>query len=240
MRARDNQEETIALRQQFEDDAITGRLGPEIQALVNEREKLQADIESGRLSVEEEPAARRRRREIDAELADVFQRSPAGVRAEAFANAADRIAAEFAQLQESERRGRDLMVTDGERAARETIQSLEDIANASQLRLDTGEDFNTVNSEADAARARVLDDARRSIAPALFALQDQVANAVLQGPSRAALNAADVTTTQGTAELNRLLRGDDPARDQNLLELQKQTAELEKLNQNLGAVGVAP
>ena len=239
-RARENQEETIALRQQFEDDAITGRLGPEVQALINEREKLQADIESGRLSVEEERAARRRLREIDAELNERFEDSPQGQAAAAAADEADSDAARFSQRQESERRGRDLMVTDGERAARETIQSLEDILNAGFARVRAGEDFGTVFDEVDAARARVRDDARRSIAPALFALQDQVANAVLQGPSRAALNAADVTTTQGTAELNRLLRGDDPARDQNLLELQKQTAELEKLNQNLGAVGVAP
>ena len=238
--ARENQEETIALRQQFEDDAIEGRLGPEIQALVSEREKLQADIESGRLSVEEERAARRRRREIDAELNERFEDSPQGRRAAAAADEADREAASFAQNQESERRGRDLMVTDGERAARATIQSIQDIENAAVERILAGEDIKTVGNEEAAARTRVLEDARRSAAPAIFALQDAVANAVLQGPSRAALNAADVTTTQGTAELNRLLRGDDPAKDQNLLELQKQTAELEKLNQTLGAAGVAP
>jgi hypothetical protein len=74
------------------------------------------------------------------------------------------------------------------------------------------------------------DERLRQAAPQVFALQDAVQNAILQGPSRAALNAADATTTEGSRELNRLLRGDDPARDVNLLELQKQTALLEEAN----------
>ena len=48
-------------------------------------------------------------------------------------------------------------------------------------------------------------------------------NALLQGPSRAALNAADTNTMEGQRELNRLLRGDDPNKDVNLVEMQKQT-----------------
>jgi hypothetical protein len=60
-------------------------------------------------------------------------------------------------------------------------------------------------------------------------LADNRANALLQGPSRAALTAADVTTTQGQSELNRLLRGDDPARDVNLEEMQKQTNKLDEV-----------
>lgn len=234
-----NEERNVQLRQQFEDDAIAGRLGPELQSLISEREQLQRDIESGSLSVEEERAARRRRREVDAELEQRFERSPGAMAAMGEADRADTEAARFAQLQESERRGRDLMMSEGEQSARAVVQSLEDITNAMFLRIEAGEDVAQVTSEAKEARASVLSEARRSIAPALFALQDQVANAVLQGPSRAALNAADVTTAQGTAELNRLLRGDDPAKDQNLLELQKQTSELEKLNANLGAAGVA-
>ena len=54
-------------------------------------------------------------------------------------------------------------------------------------------------------------------------------NAVLQGPSRAALQATDVSTVQGASELNRLLRGDDSARNQNLVELQKQSTALDEL-----------
>jgi hypothetical protein len=60
----------------------------------------------------------------------------------------------------------------------------------------------------------------------LSALQDSVRNAVLAGPSRAALNASDVTTSQGQQELNRLLRGDDPARDVDMVALQRETNEI--------------
>ena len=60
------------------------------------------------------------------------------------------------------------------------------------------------------------------------AFADQVATAVLQGPSRAALQASDVSTMQGQTELNRLLRGDDAARNQDLVELQRQNNELTK------------
>jgi exonuclease VII small subunit len=83
--------------------------------------------------------------------------------------------------------------------------------------------------ELDVAK-QFRDERLRQAAPQVFALQDAVQNSILQGPSRAALNAADVTTMEGSRELNRLLRGDDPARDVNLLELQKQTALLEEAN----------
>jgi hypothetical protein len=79
------------------------------------------------------------------------------------------------------------------------------------------------------AIARFEENQRRQAAPAIFGLADQVANAVLQGPSRAALQATDVSTVQGASELNRLLRGEDAARDQNLVELQKQSDLLQKL-----------
>jgi hypothetical protein len=54
-------------------------------------------------------------------------------------------------------------------------------------------------------------------------------NAALQGPSRAALNVADAQTMEGNRELNRLLRGDDPNKDVNLVELQKQSELLQKV-----------
>jgi hypothetical protein len=76
---------------------------------------------------------------------------------------------------------------------------------------------------------RLNEDRLRREAPAIFGLADQVANAVIQGPSRAALQATDVSTVEGSRELNRLLRGDDSARDQNLVELQKQSTILEDM-----------
>ena len=80
----------------------------------------------------------------------------------------------------------------------------------------------------------------RQTAPAIFGMADAVQNAVLQGPSRAALQASDVTTMQGASELNRLIRGDDSAKNVDTVELQKQTAELQKLVAIAQANGVPP
>lgn len=55
---------------------------------------------------------------------------------------------------------------------------------------------------------------------------DQVQNAILQGPSRAALQASDASTVEGSRELSRLLRGDDAARNQDLVQLQKEANRL--------------
>lgn len=227
--------------QQFNERAMAGEYGADIQALVQEREQLQRDIESGRLSAEKEQQARQRRAEIDSQLNRRFEDTPEGRAARQRADEADTAAARARQQAESRARGRDLLEDPAAKAARGVVQSLADIDAAFQAQKENQAGLVTPRQQQqfDEARARVLDDARRQAAPALFALQDAVANAVLQGPSRQALNAADITTQQGTAELNRLLRGDDSARDQNLLELQKQTAELEKLNANLGAAGVA-
>jgi hypothetical protein len=127
-------------------------------------------------------------------------------------------------LKSSIERGQQLILGESGRRAEQIVESIGDIRNAGGGQREV---------------SAFLAEQARQIAPALFALQEAVANATLQGPSRAELNAADVRTTQGTAELNRLLRREDSAREQNLVELRKQTSELEKLNQNLGAVGVA-
>lgn len=84
-------------------------------------------------------------------------------------------------------------------------------------------------AESAKASSRLVDDAMRQAAPAIFGMADQVMNAVVQGPSRAALQANDINTSQGASELGRLLRGDDSAKDQNLVELQKQSTALEEL-----------
>jgi hypothetical protein len=62
-----------------------------------------------------------------------------------------------------------------------------------------------------------------AVAPMLKGFQDERQNALFQGPSRAALNVSDVSTSQGASELTRLIRGDDSAKDVNLAELRKQT-----------------
>jgi len=125
-------------------------------------------------------------------------------------------------------RGRELSRTDGERAAADLTRGLEDIRQFFGRQAEEGTGLVDFGAQA-AAQQRFIDQSLRQAAPAIFALADQVQNAVLQGPSRAALQATDVSTVEGSRELNRLLRGDDSARDQNLVELQKQSQSLEEL-----------
>ena len=104
---------------------------------------------------------------------------------------------------------------------------------------DPNADRASLERERDRRIARATEDAQRSIAPTIFGLADQVQNAILQGPSRAALAPTDVTTMEGSRELTRLLRGDDASRNQDLVNLQKEANQLLKMIAN-DPVPVAP
>jgi hypothetical protein len=67
------------------------------------------------------------------------------------------------------------------------------------------------------------------VAPMLKGFEEERQTAQIQGPSRKALQVSDVSTSQGAAELTRLLRGDDTAKDVNLAELRKQTQKFDAL-----------
>jgi hypothetical protein len=71
-----------------------------------------------------------------------------------------------------------------------------------------------------------------------FAMERE--NAILAGPSRAALNASDLSTGEGQRELNRLLRGDDASRDVNFAEMKHQSDLLQTIaDRILAATGIA-
>jgi hypothetical protein len=146
-------------------------------------------------------------------------------------------------------RGLDLFDTPAQRAAREAEQGILDIAAAfdEQIRglldangglpnADILAQSDELRRQRDQAAAQFAEQQQRAAAPAIFNLADSVENAILQGPSRAALNASDISTQEGARELNRLLRGEDSARDQNLVELQNQSQELRLVNQRLTEV----
>jgi hypothetical protein len=82
---------------------------------------------------------------------------------------------------------------------------------------------------------QALQNQMEAVAPMLKGFQDERQTAALQGPSRAALNVSDVSTSQGASELTRLIRGDDSAKDVNLAELQKQSGFLEEIKNDLKA-----
>jgi hypothetical protein len=120
-------------------------------------------------------------------------------------------------------RGRDLGMTERERFKKEFQEGAgADInARAAELR-DKGENPNTFLRQA-------VFNQMESVAPMMKQFEDERQNARLQGPSRAALNVSDVSTTQGASELTRLLRGDDSAKDVNLAELRKQSDKLDEV-----------
>ena len=136
---------------------------------------------------------------------------------------------------QSAERGRQASQTPAQKAGEELAGTLRDIQKNFERR--PGGVAGNAAEAADAGR-RAANDAFRTSAPAILGLADQVQNAVLQGPSRAALNATDVSTVEGSRELNRLLRGDDAAKNQDLVELQKQSQSLETLVQLAREQGV--
>jgi hypothetical protein len=126
-------------------------------------------------------------------------------------------------------RGRDLGLTDRERFQKEFAEGAGgDInARAAEMRA-AGENPNKFLQQA-------FQNQMEAVAPMLKQFQDERQNAVLQGPSRAALNVSDVSTSQGASELTRLIRGDDSAKDVNLAELRKQSSYLEDIRNDLKA-----
>jgi hypothetical protein len=229
MRESENEERKLRRRREadvrgFEDDARRGNLDPATQQLIRQRDEAQAEIDK---AVENNrpvnPNAVRRRDEAQSGLDRGFENTDAGRRNRLEANLFDQENARRKQREEDITRGRELMRTPAERAGLELTDSLRGL----QAAFD--EDPNGDPVRLASRQRKLAEEAARQAAPAIFGLADQVQNAILQGPSRAALQANDVTTTQGASELNRLLRGDDSAKNQDLVELQKQSKALDEL-----------
>jgi hypothetical protein len=229
-RAAENEARNAELREDFERDARGGDLGQETQRLIEERDAIDAIIRGDiAASEEQQNQARRRRDEIDRQLDRNFEDSPRGREARDRADQADQAQAGRDQREEDIRRGRELSQSPAEQAGRQLADDLRALQAQRDEALLAGGDKAALDRDLANDRRRIIEDSRRQQAPAIFALGDAVQNAVLQGPSRAALQATDVSTVEGASELNRLLRGDDAARDQDLAELQKQSAALEEL-----------
>lgn len=176
---------------------------------IDERENLRRE----RLSLIEET---RRQLEGDPAVAAIRQAVDAEAAKAEMAAAADR--------------GRILGLSPAAKAREEMDAKIADIAaQADSLRGDDKFDF----------VRQAMGNMAKEVAPLLAQFGEEVRNSQLAGPNRAALNASDVTTMQGQSELQRLLRKDDPARDVNFVELQKQTTLLQELPQKLAeATGI--
>jgi hypothetical protein len=204
---------------------------PSIRQLVNEAASLRSVIESPQTAPQAAASARQRELFVNDQLNRAFASSPMGRALQDQVDEAARAAGSVLARDSMITQGRELSMTPGERSARELEDNLRRI-NAffddEVQRL--GFPFQgreEIEQRREEARRRLIADQMRNAAPAIFGLADSVANAVLQGPSRAALQATDVSTVEGSRELTRLLRGDDAAKDQaNLVELQREANRL--------------
>ena len=73
------------------------------------------------------------------------------------------------------------------------------------------------------AQESVRDMMVREFAPAIMQMAAARETSLLKGASKKAMDLTDISTTAGTAELNRLLSGEDSAQNADLAELRKQT-----------------
>jgi hypothetical protein len=213
------QESLEARRKENESDVFTQSnrkgiaLNDERLASLAEKEAnvgLDEDEKKERLSLQENN--RTLRKSIDTRF-DLFNPLPKDIR--------------DARIEQNQRdralRGRDLGLTDRERFRKEFREGAgADInARAAEMR-EAGENPNKFLQQA-------YRNQMEQVAPMLQGFQEERQNALLQGPSRAALNVSDVSTSQGASELTRLLRGDDSAKDVNLAELRKQSDKLDEV-----------
>ena len=218
---------------------------PEIRRLAEEAARARSLAESETASDFAKSQARERQIVLDQQLERRFAESGRGQALQAQLDEADRQARVAIERDGLITRGREIALTEGQRAARELDANLRAINAAfdDQVRQlearDPFADAAGINAQRQAAIEQARQDAFRSAAPAIFGLADAVQNAILQGPSRAALEATDVSTVEGARELNRLLRGDDAARNQDLVQLQREANRLLQVIADGGGANVA-
>jgi hypothetical protein len=214
-RAAGIEEQERRLRLRFQQAAGAGRLGADAQQLIRQRDAAQAVLDNRRSAPGDRVAAEGVVAEANRQLQQLFESLPEVQRLAGLADALDAAAQGAIEFGNAVEQGRNLVLTDAQRVADDFIAQVQQINAA----LAAGE---IDQGQRRAAIDRLQQDGLRQLAPNMFGLADQVQNAVLQGPSRAALQATDVSTVAGSSELNRLLRGEDSARDQPLIELQRE------------------
>jgi len=183
---------------------------------------INTQLASGELNAAQREALLTERDRLQAAIQDLVGQFDAA--AGAISDIEERVRQVSASIEE----GRQLTQTPAQRAGEQLAQQLESVRLAFADQAEQGLGLIDQAGQRE-AQQRVLADNIRQVAPLRAQFTEEVANAVLQGPSRAALQASDATTVEGNRELSRLLRGDDPARDVNLIELQRQTQALEEL-----------
>jgi hypothetical protein len=226
-------------RRRFEESALLGSGNPEAAVIGNriaELQRLVSTPATDQAGANDRENARLEIEQLRVRLAELFDALPEVQALRRRADEGDIAAQRQIQEIESQARGRELSLTPAQRASEELNAKIQDIRNFFSLAAEnsTGlpDDVEKIRGQMNAAIDQTTVDAARQAAPAIFSLGEEVQNAILQGPSRASLGATDASTIEGQRELNRLLRGDDQARDVNLVELQNQTRLLGEIAQN--------
>ena len=206
-------------RAKFEDEIASGA-----NPAAADRAQEIADLEA-RAADEDRSAADRATAKAEADRLRAEQRREFESRPEVEAERrkADKADKEM-QKRQSIERGLEMGRTEDEKRKEEVRRQAADLGNAATELRDTGRG-GEVRGLARNAAMNMAKDA----APLYAQLTEEVMTARLQGPSRAALNVSDISTSQGASELNRLIRGDDSARDVNLAEMKKQSNLLEAI-----------
>ena len=216
-------------RVKFEEEIANGQ-NPAAKARADKIAELEkfAAGEKGTSAQREAAAAEARRLKTEQERE--FQNRPEVQAERRKADEADR----EMQRRQSIERGLEMGRTEDEKRQEDVRKQAGDLKNAADFLRGNGRG----NEVAALARNSAINIAKEA-APLFAQLTQEVMTARLQGPSRAALNVSDINTSQGAAELNRLIRGDDAARDVNLAEMKKQSSLLEAIERAvLNSTGV--
>jgi DNA repair exonuclease SbcCD ATPase subunit len=210
---------------QFEGQARAGRGDPEAAALARRIQELEATLAKLPRTPVEAQEQDRLRPELEGNrrrLRQLAEATPDVQRLRQQADANDVRNQDFNQNQDAVRRGMEAAITPAQQAGEALQRTLNDLSAAFDAGAINLDQLTIAASEAASATARGL-------APAIAELFDAVQNAAAQGPSRAALNVADVSQAEGSRELTRLLRGDDAARNVNIAQLERQNQSLIKI-----------
>jgi hypothetical protein len=121
--------------------------------------------------------------------------------------------------------GKELAMTESQRRKKAATDEAEILGGAAGEITDAGKRSQFVQD--------YFNNKKQEIQTTLKGYEDERTNAIMGGPSRAALNASDVTTSAGSSELNRLLRGDDASKDVNFAEMKHQSELLAEIRDGI-------
>ena len=121
--------------------------------------------------------------------------------------------------------GKELVKTESQKRKKAATEEAEIVGGAAAELTDAGKRQKFVQG--------YFDNKKKELQTTLKGYEDERTNAIVGGPSRAALNASDVTTSAGSSELNRLLRGDDASKDVNFAEMKHQSELLAEIRDGI-------